>query len=381
MNENINEEDELIRDKAKTFEVSKYLKNDSQDENFLNETLVDTIMDGEDSISNIDIKDNNIKHKYFYEFFISFFLFINSFISYSFTNIFHLCYSYYIIYNLYLTCYSITIKLKKYFGIIIIIIDSIYLFLKASIHFYMNAQKEKPKNKDRLNEKIFVIFNNNWRTIYDYISTSLIIIMLVINIIIKNFNHEYFNNNILIQNIRTIEKHLKKSIGILNIGVLLICLGSTFFPSLINLIILFFGIIFFYSQLVNKNIKFFMRKYLKYFFLLINILYTIYNYFFSSFIIQKKILTIDNNEKISFYFGIVKLFEKKSENNEAEYNNNILGIFHFLFFYVSFYFINLHVKFVDYLNNTQNNQISLSTSYLNEKDINSLIEFKYVLIL
>ena len=377
MNENINEEDELIRDKAKTFEVSKYLKNDSQDENFLNETLVDTIMDGEDSISNIDIKDNNIKHKYFYEFFISFFLFINSFISYSFTNIFHLCYSYYIIYNLYLTCYSITIKLKKYFGIIIIIIDSIYLFLKASIHFYMNAQKEKPKNKDRLKEKIFVIFNNNWRTIYDYIATSLIIIMLVINIIIKNFNHEYFNNNILIQNIRTIEKHLKKSIGILNLGVLLICLGSTFFPSLINLIILFFGIIFFYSQLVNKNIKFFMRKYLKYFFLLINILYTIYNYFFSSFIIQKKILTIDKNEKISFYFGIVKLFEKKSENNEAEYNNNILGIFHFLFFYVSFYFINLHVKFVDYLNNTQNNQISLSTSYLNEKDINSLIEFKY----
>ena len=37
----------------------------------------------------------------------------------------------------------------------------------------------------------------------------------------------------------------------------------------------------------------------------------------------------------------------------------------------------MHVKFVDYLNNTQNNQISLSTSYLNEKDINSLIEFKY----
>ena len=376
MNENI-EEEIITRDKAKTFEASKFLKNENQDENFLNETLVDTIMDGEDSISNIDIKDSKIKPKYFYEFFISFFLFINSFISYSFTNIFHICYSYYIIYNSYLTSYSFTIKLKKYFGIIIIVIDSVYLFFKASIHFYMNAQKEKTKNEERYKEKIFVIFNNNWRTIYDYIETSLIIIMLSINIIIKNFNHEYFNNNILIQNIRISEKYLKNSNGILNLGVLLLCFGSAFCPSLINFIILFFGIIFFYCQLINKNIKGFMRKYIKYFFLLIIVIYSIYNYFFSSFIIQKKLLKISQNEKIPFRFGITRLFEETSEENESEYNNNILGMFQFLFFYFSFYFINLHVKFLDYLNNTQNNQISLNTSYLNDKDINSLIQFKY----
>ena len=369
------DDDEII--KAKTFELSNFPNNDKQDENFLNETLVDTIMDGEYSISNIDKKDSNIKHKYFYEFFISFFLFINSFISYSFTNILHIYYSFYIIYTSYTTYYTFRISLKKYFAIVIIIFDSIYLFCKAAIHFYINAKKEKPKDFEKsYQEKIFVIFYN-WRTIYDYIVTSLIIIMLLINIIIRNFNHEYFNNNQLIQNVRIIEKYLKSRDEILNLGIILLCLGSSICPSLINLIFLLIGLIFFYTQLLNKNFKAFMKKYLKYFFLTAIVLYTIYDYIFSSFLIETKILELMNKDKMPYCFGITKIFENDdSKNNINQYNNNVLSIFHFLFFYISFYFINLHIKFSDYIINTQENRISYNTSYMNDKDINSLIQFK-----
>ena len=352
MKDNQDDDDDLI--KAKTFELSNFQTNDKQDENILNETLVDTIMDGEYSISNIDKKDNNIKHKYIYEFFISLFLFINSFISYSFTNILHICYSFYIIYTAYTTYYTFRIYLKKYLGIVIIIFDSIYLFFKAAIHFYINAKKERPKDIEKsYQEKIFVIFYN-WRTIYDYIVTILIIIMLLINIIIRNFNHEYFNNNQLIQNVRIIEKYLKNRDEILNLGIALLCLGSSICPSLINLIFLCIGLIYFYTQLLNKNFKVFMKKYLKYFFLTTIALYTIYNYIFSSLLIQTKTLESMNKDKIPYYFGITKIFENdNSKDNKNQYNNNVLSIFHFLFFYISFYFINLHTKFIDYIYNTQ----------------------------
>ena len=375
MKDNQDDDNEII--KAKTFELSNFQTNDKQEENILNETLNDTIMDGEYSISNINRKDYNIKHKYFYEFFISFFLFINSFISYSFTNILHICYSFYIIYTAYTTYYTFRISMKKYFGIVIIIFDSIYLFFKAAIHFYINAKKDNPKNKEKSNQEIIFVIFYNWRTIYDYIVTILIIIMLLINIIIKNFNHEYFNNNQLIQNVRIIEKYLKNRDEILNLGIILLCLGSSICPSSINLIFLFIGLIFFYTQLLNKNFKTFMKKYLKYFFLTTIVLYTIYDYIFSSFLIETKILELIKKDKIPYYFGITKIFDNdNSQNNKNQYNNNALSIFHFLFFYISFYFINLHTKFIDYIYNTQENRISYNTSYMNDKDINSLIPFK-----
>ena len=117
-NNNLND---IFKEKSKTFQIYNFPTEEKNEENYLNETLVDTIMDGEYPISNIDKKDYNSKHKYIYEFFISFFLFINSFISYSFTNIFHLCYSFYIIYTCYTTFYTFRIKLKKHFGIFIIV--------------------------------------------------------------------------------------------------------------------------------------------------------------------------------------------------------------------------------------------------------------------
>ena len=256
MKENIIEENEdfISRAKAKTFEISNLPQNDKNEESYLNETLVDTIMDGEYSISNIDKKDNNIKHKYFYEFFISLFLFINSFISYSIINILHLCYSYYIFYNAYSTIYSFRIMLKQYFAILIIIVDSLYLFLKVIIHFYIISKKGAITIDKDIKENILVI-TENWRTIYDYIVTCLIIIMLMVNVIIKNYNCEYYNNNELLPNIRIIERNLKYNNSIINLGTLLLCFGSAICPSLINLFILILGLIFFIVKHLIKTLN------------------------------------------------------------------------------------------------------------------------------
>jgi len=331
-------------------------------------------MDGEYSISNIDKKDNNIKHKYFYEFFISLFLFINSFISYSLTNILHLCYSFYIFYNTYSTIYSFRIMLKQYFAILIIIVDSLYLFLKVIIHFYIISKKGALTINKDIKENIFVI-TENWRTIYDYIVTCLIIIMLLVNVIIKNYNCEYYNNNELLPNIRIIERNLKYNNSMINLGVLLLCFGSAICPSLINLIILILGLIFFYSQTLNRNLRSFIKKYIKYLFLSTIILYTIYNYIFSSFFIQLIYMNYKNQSEIPYYLGIINLFKKESNDNNNQYSN-IFGLFCFLLFYSSFYFINLHKKYLDYIKNTQKNRISINTSYMNEKDINALIQLK-----
>ena len=82
-----------------------------------------------------------------------------------------------------------------------------------------------------------------------------------------------------------------------------------------------------------------------------------------------------NQSEIPYYLGIINLFKKESNDNKNQYSN-IFGLFCFLLFYSSFYFINLHKKYLDYIKNTQKNRISINTSYMNEKDINALIQLK-----
>ena len=248
MEENIIEEDEnkIIKGRLNSFQNINVPLDQKEEQSFLNETLVDTIMDGEYPISNIDIKDNNIRTKYFYELIISFILFINSFISFSLMNIFHIFYSYYILYTSYSTCYSFKIKFKKIFGIFIILIDSLYLFFKAAIHLFINGKKEKSKGlEDTVYEKIFILYND-WRTIYDYVIISVIIIILFINSIIKHFDHEYFNKNDLNEENYFLEE--------INLKTFLIYL---FF--LLYLIFLIYHILYHYFLLKNHLYIFFLK--------------------------------------------------------------------------------------------------------------------------
>ena len=77
---------------------------------------------------------NYNKILFYYEFCISIFLLINSFISFCFLNILHLLYSYLFIYNMYSTNYSFRIILEKYVKNGIIAMNEIYVNFKGSIH-------------------------------------------------------------------------------------------------------------------------------------------------------------------------------------------------------------------------------------------------------
>ena len=79
--------------------------------------------------------------------------------------------------------------------------------------------------------------------------------MLLVNVIIKNYNCEYYNNNELLPNIRIIERNLKYNNSIINLGTLLLCFGSAICPSLINLFILILGLIFFIVKHLIKTLN------------------------------------------------------------------------------------------------------------------------------
>ena len=337
MNEKFLEENENIITRKKNFTFEK-----EENEEIVNDELMEEkkIADEEFTDSNKNLEEliiNKKKQKnyiilFYYEIFISIFLLINSFISFCFLNIIHILYSYLIIYNSYITNFSFRIKLEKYITISIIILDSTYLILKGSIHLYMDSKKEN-SNYDNDFFRAMNIFENNWRTAYDYVMNSIIVIMLIIHMIFKGYDQIYFNYNELDENIKFIRKHLKNNSGILIAGVIILCLGSSLCPSLINLLILIFGFIFFIVRIFNKKWKKYTKKYLKYFFMLIIVLSTIYNYIFSLDKIEEKLFK-DNN--FHYSYGITKIFDY--ENSKISHNAS--AIFSFILFYVSFFFIN-----------------------------------------
>ena len=304
----------------------------------------------------------NPKILFYYKLFISVFLFVNSLISFSFLNILHLLYSYFIIYNMYSSIYSFKIKLENYIAFGIIICDVIFLVFKGTIHLYISSKKEEV-NYDNNSLRLMNIFENNWRTIYDYVMNSIIIFMITINLIFNGNNEKYFINHELIENIKRIQKYVKNSSNILFLGTVLLCFGSGLCPSIINLIILILGFVFFLCRIYNRSIYKICKKYLKYFFMIIIVLSTIYNYIFSYDIIQEQVL---ENGKISYIYGITKLFEYDSK---SQISHNIDVIFTYLLFYFSFFFINLHLKCLNFVNNSQNDRINMNSINLHEKDL------------
>ena len=323
-----------------------------------------------DSNKDLVFITNNEKQKYYYkvlfyyELLISFFLLTNSYISFCILNIFHLFYSYFIIYNSFITNFSIRIKLEKYIAIAIIIFDGLYLILKSSIHLYMDSKKDNI-NYDNSTFKFMNIYENNWRTVYDYVMNGIIIIILVINLIFKGYDEKYFNTNELNENIKYIEKYLKNNGGILIAGVILLCFGSCLCPSLINLVILIFGFVFFIFRLFNKKLKRLTKKYLKYFFMIIIVLSTLFNYICSHDMVLEK---IKKNNKIPYTYGITKIFDY--ENNKISHNTS--AFLNYILFYISFFFINFHTKCLNYINNSYNDKINFNSTFRYENDLEPL---------
>ena len=77
--------------------------------------------------------------------------------------------------------------------------------------------------------------------------------------------------------------------------------------------------------------------------MLIPILSTLYNYILSLGIISEKLF---KDNQIPFYYGITKLYEY----NNKKISYNVPAIFNFIFFLISFFFVNLHTKCINYMN-------------------------------
>ena len=363
-----NVDDSLILDKNNISE----LKEEDEDEDYKEEYegLIDKNIQKEKDEINKQKQEKKLKILYYYEIWISIFLLLNSFIYFSFINILHIFYSYYIIYNMFSTKYNIRILLKKYFTLAIIILDGIYLIMKGAIHLYINSKKEKVSYDNNI-LKIMNIYEDNWRTIYEYIMTSISIIFLVINMIFRGYSQVYFNDNELKRNIDFIEKYIKNCSEILLIGVLILSFGSSFCPSIINLIILIIAFFYLTSRLFNKKFYRICKIYFKYFFLCVIVLSTLYNYTLSNQIIEKYLLEIYNTSKIPYGFGIVSLYEYDKD----DFSYNASTFFNLIFFYISFFFINLHIKIKKYMKENQQNIISFKTlPSISENDFPSLKE-------
>ena len=383
MKEKEEDDDLIIEKKSRTFDLDNYHEEESSlfsDPNFdkskykdeRGEALFSSFDKSEDSSSS-SATDSHFNFKYYLEFFLSIFFYINSFISFSFMNIFHISYSFYLLSTFFSTYYTCRIRIKKYIASFIIISNSIYLIVKVLVHIYLSTVK---LNKIIFQMKLFII-NDNWSMIYDYVITCFIILILIIYLLTHNFTQEYFSDNEVAKNIRFLDKRIKQNSTILNLAIFLICLGCTIFPTFANLCFLLSGLLYFYSKLIHRGCRKFMKKKLKYVLYFFIILYTLYVYLCNSADIFILLQEYSIEKKLPSYFlSIIRIFEFDASGDLLEYQKNFFGICNLIFFYIALFTINFHLKILDYIKNTQEGKISQKNRVNNDYSNinNSVIE-------
>ena len=304
--------------KSKTFEMTDY---DSESR----QGSITSIESNENSIEMLNDSNSDFlrpEHQYstgifvnYFDYFMSLFLFINSFIYFSFINMLHLCYSFYLVYTKYSTQYNFYVKNKGRFTLFALIIDTIYMVLKII--------------NDIMSEKLITrFFPENWESIYEYVIVSLIMLLLLAYLIAKNFSHSFFNNYDLNRNKAFLEKKIPNNNSILNSGVFLITFGCTLYPTTINLILLILGLIYYFCLLLGVNCRRFIKKHFRRFYMTTIFLYILYCYFLNS------------NIEFSYYIGKVIIFKE---------NSKYIGILSFVLFYIGFFCININIKLIQYI--------------------------------
>ena len=121
----------------------------------------------------------------YFDYFFAIFLYLNSFIYFSYINLIHIIYVFYIIYTKYSTTYGCTMRIKGKIVFVFLILEFAYLILKIIISAIGNPNVEEIfKN----------VFPSNWVSIYEYVYESLVIILLIVYLILKDFSNQAFNN-------------------------------------------------------------------------------------------------------------------------------------------------------------------------------------------
>ena len=276
----------------------------------------------------------------YFDYFFAIFLYLNSFIYFSYINLIHIIYVFYIIYTKYSTTYGCTMRIKGKIVFVFLILEFAYLILKIIISAIDNPNVEEIfKN----------VFPSNWASIYEYVYESLVIILLIVYLILKDFSNQAFNNIELEKTRKILDSKLSNNNNILNYGVFIIIFGSTLSPTLINLIILVSALIFFFINLfVTKNKRCLKQNFCR-FYIILSCLNIIYNYFLNS-----PNITADSS------IGKMNLFE------EPEKYYSIVTM---ILFYIGIFFLNINLKIFNYVTICHYDSLTLiKTPTLDEKD-------------
>ena len=357
----INTNNESFMLKSKTFEMKDYDSNVSRQESI---TSMYTLNENANEIFNetsyldflnLENQCGNSPFIIYFEYFMSIILFANSFIFYSFLNIIHLGYSFFLIYTKYSTMYSCYMRNKGRMTLTVLLIDLFYLIFKLIIEIMNRAKKENTLD---------FFFPNDWSSIYEYIIVFIIMVFLLIYLIAKNFSEPFFNSFDYPRNKEFLEKKIPNNNKILNSGIFLICFGCTIYPTTINLILLVLGLIYYFCLLLGVKCRRFIKKHFRRFYITTVFLYILYNY-----LINSKAIKID--------IGKVIIFD---EENQQYHNNKFVGILSFIFFYIGFYCVNINIKVVQYIKYFREDIFDENTEEIKNEPLEELLITKKVSI-
>ena len=335
-----------IRNSYKGIEMDIYPKDAIKEENesikdYLNESQEDIINEEESDLPNVS------NYQYYFELILTIIMTLNSFIAYSYLNIIHLIYCFLLIYSRFLIEYNFWAKSKKTLMIILSVIDSLYLILKSIFFIIFSLENEI---SDSLN-LIYPFFNveYSWKNYYDYSIMAIIIILVLVYLIIGEFEEEFWKGSVFTKTSNILKDEAVKTNNTLNIGLFFVAMGAAIYPSVVDLIILTLSFLFFFSIFLNKKIRTFLRNYISILIMFILPIYTILNYALNSHQIMSKISS--RFTKLIF----VDLFNNENEDGETEYiiGSIYTGFIPFILFMIAYNQINLNLKTLFYLKNLE----------------------------
>ena len=271
---------------SKKIDFSLNLKNSIKEEL---ESSKEYNSDTQEEINNDEEPDVQIvsKFQFYFEAIITIILCFHSYLIYSYLNVIHVCFIFILTFSRYETEYTFLLKNKKTLMIILVIIDSVYLVIK-SIFFIIFALENSLSGKLKPIYPSFVI-KYDWQNYFEYVMVFIIIVLLLVNLIIGEFDYNFWKNSILPKTMEILQKESINNNTILNLGIFYISLGAALYPSVVNLAILVLGLLFFFSLLFKQNFRFVMKKYISIIMIFSLPVYTIIDYMLNSKEIMEKI--------------------------------------------------------------------------------------------
>ena len=308
-------------------------------------------------------------YQYYFEVILSVIMLLNSFFSYSYLNIIHIIYCVILLRSRYCIEYNFWAKSKKSLIILLVVINLLYLIAKTILYVVYACKVEH-----ELLPKIYPYFiiSNDWRSYYDYGVVSFMIFLILIYLIVAEFDEEFWKESILPKTYDLLRKYNSDSSegkNILNFGVFYISFGGAMYPTLINFVISILCFIFFISIIFTKKCRTVIKKGIIKLFMYIVPFYTIANYILNSNEIKKRI----SGSITQKYF--IELFGNVHQNKENDFfiaNAIPATCVPFLLFMKGFNEINVYLNCLHFSSSKKGVEIEMQ--YINKNKFRNFSE-------